>query len=261
MSFPLPSGKSPRFNPPPNWPAPPPGWTPPPVWVPDPSWPPPPKGWQLWIADQGAPRTIPRAGMRTGARKSRKPPRLVIIAGAVVIGLIIANVTPGIPGHLIALLIWAGAAWSCVRPARAHTASSARIWARIGVAACACLAVYAGSLAIIGAVSNGGATAGSGSAAHKVPVCYMTITGAITDYVAISGADSDDCRTLAFRVQQVARGGTVTPDSSRPFPAGDGAVCMGVIGDDPATVIAPDGDDGGMCAALGFGAVPLSPRG
>lgn len=42
---------TPRFNPPPNWPAPPAGWTPPPDWRPDPSWPPPPAGWQLWVAD------------------------------------------------------------------------------------------------------------------------------------------------------------------------------------------------------------------
>jgi hypothetical protein len=51
MSFPLPAGRSLRFNPPPNWPAPPPGWTPPPEWAPDPSWPAPPVGWQLWIED------------------------------------------------------------------------------------------------------------------------------------------------------------------------------------------------------------------
>jgi len=40
---------TPRFNPPPNWPAPPPGWQPPTDWKPDPSWPQPPYGWQLWI--------------------------------------------------------------------------------------------------------------------------------------------------------------------------------------------------------------------
>jgi hypothetical protein len=51
MSFPLPAGRSLRFNPPPNWPAPPPGWTPPPEWAPDPSWPAPPVGWQLWVED------------------------------------------------------------------------------------------------------------------------------------------------------------------------------------------------------------------
>jgi hypothetical protein len=74
----------------------------------------------------------------------------VSIVGAIVIGVIIANVVPGIPGHLIALLVWAGAAWSCVRPARAGVASAARTWARIGVATFACLALYAGSLAIFG---------------------------------------------------------------------------------------------------------------
>ena len=178
MSFPLPPGKSPRFNPPPNWPAPPPGWTPPPGWAPDPSWPPPPGGWQLWIEDPDAAGT-PGAGIGAGAGRSGRPPWRVIIAGAVVIGLIIAIVTSGILGHLIALLVWAGAAWSCVRPARARTASAARTWARISVTACACLAVYAASLAIVGTADNVGQTGGSsaiGSAAARFRKLEVTWT-------------------------------------------------------------------------------------
>ena len=164
MSVPPAPSKSIRFNPPPNWPAPPPGWTPPQGWAPHPSWPPPPAGWQLWIADPGAASAISGAGMGAGARSSRRVPRWVILAGAVVVGLVIANVTHGIFGHLIALLVWAGAAWSCVRPARARTASTARTWARIGVAACACLAVGAASLAIVGSVTSSSESSGNGKA-------------------------------------------------------------------------------------------------
>ena len=253
MSIPPAPSKSIRFNPPPNWPAPPPGWTPSQGWAPHPSWPPPPAGWQLWIADPGAASAISGAGMGAGARRSRRVPRWVILAAAVVVGLVIANVTHGIFGHLIALLVWAGAAWSCVRPARARTASAARTWARIGVAACACLAVGAASLAIAGATADSGNQSDTGSI---TPVCYLTITGAETVYVAIE-AKSDDCQRLAFQVQQVARGGTVSTDSAKPFPTGSNAVCMGLIDSDPATVVAPDDDDGGMCSALGFGATPL----
>ncbi|WP_172119967.1 hypothetical protein [Actinomyces faecalis] len=43
---------SPRFNPPPNWPAPPEGFVPPPGWQPDPSWGPVPEGWQLWVDEE-----------------------------------------------------------------------------------------------------------------------------------------------------------------------------------------------------------------
>ena len=78
----------------------------------------------------------------------------MIIGGAAVVGLIIANVTPGVLGHVIALIVWVAAAWSCVRPARALTASAARTWARVGVAAFACLGVYAGSLAVMGGVAS-----------------------------------------------------------------------------------------------------------
>lgn len=44
-----PAPRTPRFNPPPNWPPPPPGWTPTPDWKPDASWPAAPPGWDFWI--------------------------------------------------------------------------------------------------------------------------------------------------------------------------------------------------------------------
>jgi hypothetical protein len=213
--------------------------------------PPPPEGWQLWIEDQGGADADPGEGMGAGARKSGRPPRWAITVVGVVLGIIIAAVTPGILGHLFALIVWAVAAWSCGRPARALTASAARTWARIGVAVFACLAVYAGSLAIVGTGTS--ATADSGKIA---PVCYLTITGAtVTVYMAIVGANNDGCQTAATQVQQVTLGGTVSTDSARPFPAGIGVACMGTIDGDPATVVAPDGD-GGLCSGLGFGAVP-----
>ena len=154
MSVPPPVGKFCRFNPPPNWPPPPPGWTPPQGWVPDPSWPPPPDGWQLWMEAPTAGGTEQGTGPGVAAGRSRGLPRWVIIGGAVVVGLIIANVTPGVLGHVLALIVWVAAAWSCVRPARARTASAARTWARVGVAAFTCLGVYAGSLAVVGGVAS-----------------------------------------------------------------------------------------------------------
>jgi hypothetical protein len=154
MSFTLPPGKSVRFNPPPNWPAPQPGWTPPPGWVPDPSWPPPPEGWLLWTEHSATADAASGAGMGPGARKSGRPPRWVILVGAVVIGLIIANLTPGVLGHVLALIVWGLAAWACLRPARSGAKSAARTWARIGVAASVVLAVYAGALAVVSGISS-----------------------------------------------------------------------------------------------------------
>jgi|HubBroStandDraft_3_1064219.scaffolds.fasta_scaffold00754_5 hypothetical protein len=154
MSIPPSSGKVYLFNPPPNWPPPPPGWTPPHGWTPDPSWPPPPYAWQLWVEAPSAVGTEQGAVAGVAAGSSRRLPRWVVIGVAVAVGLIIAAVMPGVLGHVLALIVWLAAAWSCLRPARAHTASAARTWARVGVAAFACLAVYAGSLAIVGGVAS-----------------------------------------------------------------------------------------------------------
>lgn len=154
MSFTPPPGKSLRFNLPPNWPAPPPGWTPPPGWEPDPSWPPLPEGWQLWTEHPGIAEASSDAGPGAGPRKSGRRPRWVIIVGAVVVGLVIANVTPGILGHVFALIVWGFAAWVCLRPARSAVKSAARTWARIGVAASVVFAVYAGGLAVTSSRDN-----------------------------------------------------------------------------------------------------------
>lgn len=94
----------------------------------------------------------PGVGTRAAATKRGGLPKWTIVVGAVAIGIIIANVISGVAGHLLALAVWVAAAWSCLRPARSQTASTARTWARIGTAACACLAVYAGSLAVVGLV-------------------------------------------------------------------------------------------------------------
>lgn len=154
MSFTLPPGRSLRFNPPPNWPAPPPGWTPPPGWEPHPSWPAPPEGWQFWTEHRGIAEAKSAASMGAGPRKSGRPPRWVIIAGAVVSGLIIANVTSGVLGHVFALIVWVLAAWVCLRPARSVVKSAARTGARIGVAASVVFAVYAGGLAVVSSRDN-----------------------------------------------------------------------------------------------------------
>lgn len=154
MSVPPSPGRFWRFNPPPNWPPPPPGWTPPQGWAPDPSWPLPPDGWQLWVEAPPAFATEQGTGAGFAAGRSRGLPRWVIVGGAVVVGLIAAAAMPGVWGHVFALIVWVAAAWSCLGPARARTASAARMWARIGVAAFACLGVYAGSLAVLGGTAS-----------------------------------------------------------------------------------------------------------
>jgi hypothetical protein len=73
----------------------------------------------------------------------------VIIAGAVVIGLIVlATVAPGVLRHVLALIVCGFAAWACLRPARSGVKSAARTWARIGVAASVVFPVCAGGLAV-----------------------------------------------------------------------------------------------------------------
>lgn len=170
MSFSSVPGTAMRFNPPPNWPAPPPGWTPPPGWRSDPAWGPPPVGWQLWVPDpapvgawlSAAPSVGPTVA--TGTAWFRRVPRWAIIAAVVVVGIVIADVLPGIFGHVLVLLVWVGAAWSCLRPARSRVKSTVRIWARIGVAVFACAALYAGSLAAITATNGTSSGAGTSSA-------------------------------------------------------------------------------------------------
>lgn len=101
------------------------------------------------------------------------------MAAAIVVGIIIADVVPGVFGHVLALLVWAGATWSCLQPARSRVKSTARIWARIGVVVFACAALYAGALAVV-SVSSGGSGAN---------VSTMTCEGG-TDGVVITGLNS-----------------------------------------------------------------------
>jgi hypothetical protein len=65
---------------------------------------------------------------------------------------------------------------------------------------------------------------------------------------------------MAFQVQQVFQGATVTSDgSNKPWPSGYNAACMGTLtgANDISTVVAQGGyDSGGACNTLGFGAVP-----
>jgi hypothetical protein len=176
----------------------------------------------------------------------------VIIGAAVVIGLIIARVTPGILGHVFALLVWAGAAWPCVRPARAHIASAARLWARIGAAVFACLAVYAGSLAIVGAVGNSG-SAGDGGG-RVAPVCYYQVQdtlGGNPFTVAILGVS--DCTNYAVGNSEFMVTGINT------IKGPGNAICMGTDHGQAATVVTTqDNYDAGeaYCESAGWTDVP-----
>jgi hypothetical protein len=105
----------------------------------------------------------------TGAPWFRRVPKWAIIAAVVVVGIVIADVVPGLFGHVLALLVWAGAAWSCLRPARSRVKSTVRIWARIAVAVFACAALYAGSLAVFTASNGTSPGAGTSSASNAVP--------------------------------------------------------------------------------------------
>jgi hypothetical protein len=164
-----------RFNPPPNWPAPPAGLIPPPGWEPDPAWGAPPAGWQFWLPDphpgNAWPNAAPEVGptAAAGVPKLRGVPRWAITVAVVIVGIVIADVVRGVFGHVLVLLVWAGAAWSCLRPARSRIKSTVRIWARIGVAVFACAALYAGSLAVVTPKNGTSAGAGTSSARGTVP--------------------------------------------------------------------------------------------
>jgi hypothetical protein len=113
----------------------------------------------------------PSAGptVATGAPRFRGVPRWAIITAIVVVGIVIADAVQGLFGHVLALLVWVGAAWSCLGPARSRIKSTVRIWARIGVTVFACAALYAGSLAVISATNGTSPGAGTSSASGTVP--------------------------------------------------------------------------------------------
>src|SRR6185437_8505475 len=147
----VPPGSSVRFNPPPNWPAPPPGWTPPAGCQPDPAWGPPPTGWEFWVMPPTAPASAWDAAATPGPVVSwyrQVPRRTYAAAGTAVIGIVIADAVPGVAGHVIALVVWVTAGILLIQTARFGASQRVRIGARIGLAACAVFAVYAGSLAV-----------------------------------------------------------------------------------------------------------------
>lgn len=248
MTSTFPHGKTMRFNPPPNWPAIPPGWVPPPGWAPDPSWPPPPEGWQLWIEDGGI-AGVPSGGTPGATTHTPgRPPRWMLVVGAGIIGLVIARLTPGVAGHVLAFLVWAAAAWACLLPARGRVASAARTWARVGVAACACLALYAATLAIMSA----GGSAGSGGGGS----CDLSVTNiqwANASQISVA-AQYASCDNTANAIQDYmdsvnSSAGNAGGYNVVPGNAGGSVQCQFTIEGDPVTVYAPD--SAGLCSIFG----------
>jgi hypothetical protein len=251
----MPSGTSVRYHPPPNWPAPPPGWTPPPGWSPDPAWGPPPEGWQLWVAYPAAPAPAwgAPATPAAGIPWYRRAPKWAYAAiGTAVIGIIIADLVSGVAGHVIALVVWIAAGVLCLRPAIIKAKSSTRIGARVGVAVCACFAIYAGALAI----TSSGSGAGSGSMAGDngviAPHCYATVNDGVGDTFTVATLGTSDCTDLANTLDQEYNF-TATPNTSK----GPGSViCQGTVGSySLVTVISPQPNPD-LCNLLGFSPAP-----
>lgn len=197
----MPTGTSVRYNPPPNWPAPPPGWTPPPGWSPDPAWGPPPPGWQLWLTYPAAPTPAGRtpAAPAPGMPWYRRVPKWVYaMVGAFVLAAIAYTLALGVAGHVIALVAWVAAGAFCLRAAISKVKSSARIWARIGMAICACYAVYAGALAVTGST---GSAVGSGD-----NFCFVSTRDELTGDTGVlaipqSSATQSECDAVALQFQ------------------------------------------------------------
>ena len=83
------------------------------------------------------------------------PRRTYAAAGTAVIGIVIADAVPGVAGHVIALVVWVTAGILLIQTARFGASQRVRIGARIGLAACAVFAVYAGSLAVSSVSGSG----------------------------------------------------------------------------------------------------------
>jgi len=111
VSVPPPVGQHRQPNPPPGWPGP------------------------------------PGAESGKNAAWVRVDKKLAMWVAAIVAGVIVGAVTPGLAGHVIALVVWAVAAGACMRPARSVSASGARSWARVGVVCSAAFAIFAGAYA------------------------------------------------------------------------------------------------------------------
>jgi hypothetical protein len=114
-------------------------------------------------------------------------------------------------------------------------------------------------IGVLGLAACGGGSA-SNTKGSVVPMCHITLTGEVTEYVSIEIAKGQRCSTIAFAMQQEFYGATVTSDgSAKPFGSGWSAACLGTLtsADDAAFVIAQGGDDiGGVCSTLGFSASP-----
>jgi hypothetical protein len=197
------------------------------------------------------------------ARGSRVHKKLAIWVAAIVVGVIVGAVTPGLAGHVIALVVWAVAAGACVRPARSVSASGAWRWARVGVVCFAAFAILAGTYAVKSVFFPNSSSGQNSStpATSNFDACYLTLTGAeVAEYVSVDMAAGQTCSTFALAIQQEFAGATVTSDgSSKPWGAGWSAACMGSLtsANDPATVVAEGGDDtGDVCSTLGFDAIP-----
>jgi hypothetical protein len=192
-----------------------------------------PMGTELWIEEPSAPAVVEGSDAGVGARRSGRSRRWVITAGAVVVGIIVAALTPGVLGHVLALIVWGSAAWICLRPARSRMKSTARTWARIGVATFAVFAVYAGSLAVVGHSASSGNSNNSARPAGGVePHCYYSVEdmlGGNPFTVAILGAS--DCTSYAVGNSEFLVEGVNVPKG-----AGN-AICMGEDGGLTGTVI------------------------
>lgn len=177
-----------------------------------------------------------------------QPPRWAIVGGAVVVGLIIVSLIPGITGDVLAFLAWAGAAGACVRSARSRTPSTLRLWARIGVVVAACMAVVMGSLAIADAAGSGGATATAG------PICYYQVQdtlGGSPFTVAILGVS--DCSNYAVGNSEFAVTGVNTAKG-----AGN-AICTGTDNGQTGTVITTEANyqaGNAYCDSAGWADLP-----
>jgi hypothetical protein len=216
----------------------------------------PPEAWELWTYDPGTAGTDPGATAtgtdpRTSWKDRIKRHKVVsAVAALAVIAGIINTVNGGWGAAVLAIL--GVAAFLLARHSR-------RRWSAGCLTAITILSVFGIARDVPSAGHSAAAGSGNSSASSsQTHFCYLTIAGAIDSvYMALDGVNSDECGTVATQVQQITLGATVSVDSERPFPAGGGAVCAGTIDDYVATVVAPDGNDGGLCSVLGFGAVPL----
>lgn len=248
-----PSGTSVRYNPPPNWPAPPTGWSPPPGWSPDPAWGPPPEGWQFWESYPAAP--APPWGAQTaptpGIPWYRQGPKWAYAAiGTAVIGIIIADLVPGVAGHVIALVVWVAAGVICFRPAISKAKSRLRTGARVGLAICACFAVYAGALAVASSGSDASSGNVAGDNGTTAPHCYATANGVEGGSFTIAELGTSDCTAIATAtdISLASFGYHATPNTSK----GPGSViCEGMVNGNPVTVIATQSDPA-LCDQLGL---------